>query len=139
MNIFLRFCFSICAVAFLGTFSGLSQDGGNKRDEAKQMTFKASLNKIEFLPLEPIAVQFNFSNDTETPIVADPPNFLAVQIESTNEGGQMKREPISFINVKRVSLPQKFEPGESVKEETLVITNLEQLFPVINAAVPSST
>jgi hypothetical protein len=126
MYSFMKRLSSVVTILITVALAGISQEGA---ENAQHLTFDVSTNKYEYLPLEPLAVRFTISNNTESPLLRDSPDFLKVQMESLDARGRKQGCPISFINIKQISFPRKFEPGDSLDDEILVVTSLACLFP----------
>jgi len=88
------------------------------------------LNKTQYLELEPIIARLEVKNTSEVAQAIMPPNFFQLQMEVMGAGDETAgRFSTSFISVKRVGLPRKLEPGDTIKEDVMIITNLGKMFP----------
>lgn len=119
---------TLCILA-ITQIAFMRSDKNSKSD--LKMSFSAKITKTEFLQLEPFGVSLEFANKTDTDQQAYTPNFLQTRIEVTNTKGNKEMFGISFITANRASFPRNFAPGEAIKEELIIITNLEKMFPEI--------
>lgn len=95
-----------------------------------EMHFEISMDKTEYLQLEPISIRCKFTNETDKPQTTIIPSFLKeswIEVDSNGKSKQFDRLSI-FTGLLRRE-PITFDPGSGFGEEITLETSLGEFFP----------
>lgn len=123
-------CFLSLILALISTQNTLAQEAIPQKDDFEKMSFEVRLNKSEYLLLEPVSVEFKFSNQTNEPLKVVSPEYTSdIRIKSVFNGKTNYYNDLFGFSINQLRIPRVFQPGESVEEIGIIKEQVGRIFP----------